>query len=211
MFKAVTGVNPEADKILAIVVFNVRELMHIFRRIWQDFGPFPMIGCDSEGLAWYLHEKDPKIIGNELALSTAGFIVLQDKDFKTSTASIVLSIGDKMEAKIDQLKQAGFNPSNSWGLALSTSMRGYDGDDITDEHIEAKDVIQRQECRLFHQIVGKNYIGAQVEDVFGTNHVGTLYPFESFDNERSDTLGLYTPEIQADDSSTVFLVISQAK
>ena len=36
------------------MVLNVRELMHIFRRVWQDFGPFPLIGCDSECLAWHI-------------------------------------------------------------------------------------------------------------------------------------------------------------
>ena len=40
------------------MVLNVRELMHIFRRVWQDFGPFPLIGCDSECLAWHITGDD---------------------------------------------------------------------------------------------------------------------------------------------------------
>ena len=44
LFKNITGVDPENTKIKGIVVFNVKELMHVFRRIWQDFGPFPLIG-----------------------------------------------------------------------------------------------------------------------------------------------------------------------
>ena len=59
LFKQVTGVDPELQKVIAVMVLNVRELMHIFRRIWQDFGPFPLIGCDSEGLVWHL--SDDKI------------------------------------------------------------------------------------------------------------------------------------------------------
>ena len=48
---------------LAIVVLNVRELMHIFRRVWQDFGPFPLIGCDSEGLVWHFdYEKQGDLL-----------------------------------------------------------------------------------------------------------------------------------------------------
>ena len=58
-----TGINPEKEKVLAIVVLNVRELMHIFRRIWQDFGPFPLIGCDSEGLVWHFnYEKQGNLL-----------------------------------------------------------------------------------------------------------------------------------------------------
>ena len=56
LFKQVTGVGPELQKVIAVMVLNVRELMHIFRRIWQDFGPFPLIGCDSEGLVWHLSD-----------------------------------------------------------------------------------------------------------------------------------------------------------
>ena len=44
LFKHITGIDPENTKIKGIVVFNVKELMPIFRRIWQDFGPFPLIG-----------------------------------------------------------------------------------------------------------------------------------------------------------------------
>ena len=52
LFKHITKIDPQKTKIKGIVVLNVKELMHVFRRIWQDFGPFPMIGCDSEGLSW---------------------------------------------------------------------------------------------------------------------------------------------------------------
>ena len=112
--------------------------------------------------------------------------------------------------KLNQLKEVGFNPENSWGIALSSCMRGYDGDDnITQEHVAAKNAIQKKECKIFHEIAGNNYIGAQVEDVFGTNHVQNLYKTTPFDIGLSDRLGLFTPDIQADDSSTVFLVVGQ--
>ena len=52
LFRHITKIDPQKTKIKGIVVLNVKELMHVFRRIWQDFGPFPMIGCDSEGLSW---------------------------------------------------------------------------------------------------------------------------------------------------------------
>ena len=74
-----TGINPEQEKVLAIVVLNVRELMHIFRRIWQDFGPFPLIGCDSEGLVWHFnHEKNVQYKRHEL-ISTSGFVITADQ------------------------------------------------------------------------------------------------------------------------------------
>ena len=77
---------------LAIVVLNVRELMHIFRRIWQDFGPFPLIGCDSEGLVWHFnHEKNIEYKRHEL-ISTSGFVITADqgnllKDIDNKTVS----------------------------------------------------------------------------------------------------------------------------
>ena len=75
----VTGINPEEEKVLAIVVLNVRELMHIFRRIWQDFGPFPLIGCDSEGLVWHFnYEKNIQYKRHEL-ISTSGFVITADQ------------------------------------------------------------------------------------------------------------------------------------
>ena len=74
-----TGINPEQEKVLAIVVLNVRELMHIFRRIWQDFGPFPLIGCDSEGLVWHFnYEKNIQYKRHEL-ISTSGFVITADQ------------------------------------------------------------------------------------------------------------------------------------
>ena len=147
-----TQIDPQKEKILGIVVLNVKELMFVFRRIWQDFGPFPLIGCDSEGLAWHLNEKDPKIKSEQLTLSTAGFVITQSPENPISVASLVLTIEDEIEAKLNQLKESGFNSKNSFGIALSSCMRGYDGDDINHEHIEAKDEIQKKECRLFHEI-----------------------------------------------------------
>ncbi len=209
LFKRVTGVDPEVDKILALVCLNVRDLMHIFRRIWQDYGPFPIIGCDSEGLAWHLRDKDPKILQAELTMSTSGFVITENKDYPMSVASLVFSVQDDVESKLKQLKDAGSHSQNSWGIALSSCMRGYDGDDITNEHIEAKDAIQKRECQLFHDILGDNYIGAQVEDVFGTNHLDTLYKTAIYDSAKADVLGLFTPDIHADDSSTVLFVAGQ--
>ena len=61
LFRHLTKVDPEKTKIKGIVVLNARESINIFRRIWQDFGPFPMIGCDSEGLTWNFTDGcDPK-------------------------------------------------------------------------------------------------------------------------------------------------------
>ena len=86
---------------------------------------------------------------------------------------------------------------------------GYDGDDITAETIEAKDALQKLECSLFHSVVGMNFVGAQVEDVFGTNHILNSYQKVPFDEKHCDNFGLFTPEIQADDSSTVLFVMKQ--
>ena len=53
--------------------------MHIFRRIWQDFGPFPLIGCDSEGLVWHFnYEKNIQYKRDEL-ISTSGFVITADQ------------------------------------------------------------------------------------------------------------------------------------
>ena len=147
----------------------------------------------------------------QLTSSTSGFVITEDKESPLNVASVVLNAQDKIETKLNQLKDIGFNPQNSWGVALSSSLRGYEGDDITPQHIEAKNVIQKKECKLFHEISGNNYIGAQVEDVFGTNHVQNLYKTTPFDFSLSDRLGLFTPEVHADDSSTVFLVVKQSK
>ena len=214
-FQEITGVDPYKCKIVAMVVLNVKELMHIFRRIWQEFGPFPLIGCDSEGLSYIVNQRDPYVKREEITLCTSGFIITESNDitcdFRMEAASLVLSTGDIIEDKLKKLKEAGFKPENSWGIALSSCMRGYDGDDITNEHIEAKDKIQKKECGLFHEIVGQNYAGAQVEDVFGTNHIKNLYPLVPFREMSCDALGLFTPDIKADDSSTVFLAVKHTK
>ena len=55
----------------------------------------------------------------------------------------MLGAQDNIELKLNQLKEVGFNPENSWGIALSSCMRGYDGDDnITQEHVATKNAIQ---------------------------------------------------------------------
>jgi len=72
---------------------------------------------------------------------------------------------------------------------------------------------QDMECKIFKEIVGNNFVGAQVEDVFGTNTTMVSAAHRSKVRERpqpveSDGLGLYTPEIIADDCSSVFLVVN---
>ena len=54
-----------------------------------------------------------------------------------------------------------------------------------------------------------NFIGAQVEDVFGTNHILNSSQKVPFDEKLCDNFGLFTPEIQTDDSSTVLFVMKQ--
>jgi hypothetical protein len=105
----------------------------------------------------------------------------------------------------------------SWGVMLSSCMRGYDGDDISHEHIEQKNRIQELECQIFKEIVGNNFVAAQVEDVFGTNQLmPESLPLNTScyksrietDRHGQDGLGLYTPEIISDDCSSVFLVVN---
>ena len=78
--------------------------------------------------------------------------------------------------------------------------------------------LKELECKLFKEVVGNNFVGAQVEDVFGTNQL-MLTPAEPVKPVRSqfgltqdvmneDGLGLYTPEIIADDCSSVFLIVN---
>ena len=92
-------------------------------------------------------------------------------------------------------------------------MRGYDGDDISQEHIEAKNRIQNLECQIFKELVGNNFVGAQVEDVFGINQLMLeANPVKTGSDlaaeDCKDGLGLYTPQIIADDCSSVFLVVN---
>ena len=210
IFKAVTGIDPEMQKIKAIVVLNSKDLIHVFRRIWQDFGPFPLIGCDSEGIAGYFDQKDLHVKKEDLNRSTCGLVILDDPANLVKCASIVLEANDDSQRKISDLKNEGFLPHKSWGIALSTCLRGYAGDDITPEIIEAKNDLHIHECELFHSIVGKNFVGAQVEDVFGTHHINNeTFDKTEFDEKLCDSFGLFTPEIIADDSSAVFLVIGQ--
>ena len=42
-----------------MVVFNVCEMIHVVRQVLQDFGPFPIIGCDSESLCWLFKNTQP--------------------------------------------------------------------------------------------------------------------------------------------------------
>ena len=209
-----TGIDPEVQKIEAIVVLNVRDLIHAFRRVWQDYGPFPLIGCDSEGIARYLNQKDLCVKKEELNRTTCGFVIVADPENPLRCASVVLQVEDDYEKKISDLQSAGFVAKESWGIALSSCLRGYDGDDITNQIIEEKDEIQKRECKLFHSIVGQNHVGAQVEDVFGTNQILESNAKDEekvpkIDETLCDALGLYTPDIYFNDSATVFLVVGQ--
>ena len=70
--------------------------------------------------------------------------------------------------------------------------------------------------------MGNNFVGAQVEDVFGTNQLmpTPAEPVKPVPNQfgptqtrpdffnYEDGLGLYTPEIIADDCSSVFLIVN---
>ena len=203
-----TGIDPEVQKIKAIVVLNAKDLIHVFRSVWQDYGPFPLIGCDSEGLVNYLHQKDLFVKKEELNSTTCGIVIVEDPETPLKCASVVLKVNDDYEKKINDLQSAGFVPNKSWGIALSSCLRGYDGDDITNEIIEGKDEIQKRECQLFHSIVGKNYVGAEVEDVFGTNQIlEAVQKTEETqcDKESSPDSG----SIYFNDSATVFLVVGQ--
>ena len=212
IFRAVTGIDPEVQKIKAIVVLNSKDLIHVFRRVWQDFGPFPMIGCDSEGIARYFDQKDLFVKKEDLDRSTCGFVVLDDDENSTAVkcASIVLEADDDAQKKISELKDQRFVPHKSWGIVLSTCLRGYAGDDVTCDIISNRNDLHMQECELFHSIVGRNFVGAQVEDVFGTHHINNeVFEKTDYDEKLCDSFGLFTPEILADDSSAVFLVIGQ--
>jgi hypothetical protein len=57
-FQSITGVDPRTTPIRAVVVFNVCEMIHVLRQVLQDFGPFPIIGCDSESLCWLFKNTD---------------------------------------------------------------------------------------------------------------------------------------------------------
>ena len=67
--------------------------------------------------------------------------------------------------------------------------------------------------------MGNNFVAAQVEDVFGTNQTmlvsvdhrsNTVIQKQQqrTDPSEEDELGLFTPELIADDSSSVFLVVN---
>ena len=121
----------------------------------------------------------------------------------------VLDVNSDPKVQVQKLIEAGFEPESSCGIALTSSLRGYDGVDISPEHIKTKDDIQREECELFHTFLGKNFIGVQVEDVFGTNHILNSFEKIPFEKKHCDQFGLFTPDIHADDSSTVLFVMKQ--
>ena len=149
-----------------------------------------------------------RIDHNDYLTSTSGFVITDNED-NFDTASIVLDINSDPKVQVQSLIQAGFNPTSSWGIALTSSLRGYDGEDITAEHIKIKDNLQEIECSLFHSVLGMNFVGAQVEDVFGTNHVKEAFEKTPFDVKHCDQFGLFTPDIHADDSSTVLFVMKE--
>ncbi len=57
-FQSITGVDSRCRRIRAVVVFNVCEMIHVLRQVLQDFGPFPIIGCDSESLSWLFGREE---------------------------------------------------------------------------------------------------------------------------------------------------------
>ena len=67
---------------------------------------------------------------------------------------------------------------------------------ITQEHVSTKSALQKKELKFFQEMES-NYIGAQVGDVFGANHVRNLYKTTPFDH-------LHQIGIQA-----VFFVVGQ--
>jgi hypothetical protein len=102
----------------------------------------------SEGLTWHLNDghqlEDLHLNDTDYTLSTTGFVITGDSEDKIiRAASLVLTIDDNLEAKMATLTQSGFTPKNSWGIALTSFMRGYDGDDITPEHLEERNKIHR--------------------------------------------------------------------
>ncbi len=60
-FQSITGVDPRTTPIRAVVVFNVCEMIHVLRQVLQDFGPFPIIGCDSESLCWLFKNNESAV------------------------------------------------------------------------------------------------------------------------------------------------------
>ena len=72
-------------------------------------------------------------------------------------ASMILSSDkeEEIEAKMSQLTDEEYQPNNSWGIALTSCMRGYEGDDIMPEHVEKRNQLQKAECRYISRLFFK--------------------------------------------------------
>ena len=212
MFRKITKIDPERVKIKAIVAINLKwYYLPYFKRVWQDFGPFPFIGCENEGINWGIGNEDFAVGIEDYLSSISGLVIIDDPDHCIRTASLVLSVDDDIDEKIGEFKDLGFSPESSWGFALTGSLRGYNGDDFANEHVPARDELQRRECKLFHSVVGHNFVGAQVEYTFGTNQISDI-PCQKLatNSTKVDDMGLaYSPDIQFDDTSTVFLIVGE--
>ena len=91
--------------------------------------PFSYIGCDSEGLTWNFMDESMMNLGllnqNDFLTSTSGFIITDDSgQEKVQTASIILDVNSDPSEQVQKLIQSGFEPKSSWGIALSSSLRG---------------------------------------------------------------------------------------
>ncbi len=153
-FRKVTGIDPESTKIEGLVVFNIYQLAPMFGEIWKQFGPFPFIASGSEGLTSVVDEDTTaSSLSEEVNLrSTSGFVITSSRNENYKVASLILT-SDKeteLEAKLGLLTKAGFSPKNSFGIALTSCMRGYEGFDILPEHVDKRNEIQRAECRYMY-------------------------------------------------------------
>ena len=215
-FKALIGVDPAQETILGMVVFNIGDLAHMIRQVVQEYGPFPLIGCDSEGLAWSFNGRPDINLGkrDDYKTCTSGFIITGDGRNVVKTASVVLDMSVTTEAQIRQtlqpVKDKGLTGRGSFAVLLSSCVRGYDGEDINGDVIQRKNNIHSLEMETVRKCCpGTQVIGVQVEDIFGVNCVDFKPNMtrQKYDQSLRDALGLTTPDIVSDDSSSILFIM----
>ena len=63
---------------------------------------------------------------SDFLTSTSGFLITDDSgQEKVQTASIILDVNSNPKEQVQKLIQSGFEPKSSWGIALSSSLRGF--------------------------------------------------------------------------------------
>jgi len=172
IFEHVT--NVPVDLIKGLVVFNTGDFTTIVRSVLDNVGSFPLCLAESEGLTCMAnknHNKETMVIPSTFSnysSHTSGLVML-GQDIQVS--SVLLDTTAVSETSIKtKLKELDTEKKlkTSLGIMLTTCMRGYDGVDISREHVELRNNLQQVEASVFKEMFPQTeLVAVQVEDVLG--------------------------------------------